>query len=80
MNDGKPVLSTSTPLRKPIPRLAIAATAIAGQMFQPYSTVSKASTIPDAPMTEPIERSNSPPIINRQIAAARMPSWAETSR
>ena len=35
---------------------------------------------PAKPIIEPIERSNSPAIISSATAAARMPSWAETSR
>ena len=33
-----------------------------------------------APIIEPIDRSNSPPIISIAAATAMMPSWAETSR
>ena len=36
--------------------------------------------MPAKPIIEPIERSNSPAIISSATAAARMPSWAETSR
>ena len=36
--------------------------------------------MPDAPIIEPIDRSNSPPIISRQTAIARMPSSADTCR
>ena len=35
---------------------------------------------PAAPIIEPIERSNSPPIISIEAATAMMPSCAETSR
>ena len=34
--------------------------------------------MPDAPIIEPIERSNSPPIMSRQTAIERMPSSAAT--
>ena len=37
-------------------------------------------TMPAKPIIEPIDRSNSPPIIRSATAAARMPSSAETCR
>src|SRR5918996_4022599 len=50
------------------------------QSGQPYCTAGIAMITPAAPIMEPIERSNSPPIINIEAATAMMPSWAETSR
>ena len=56
------------------------AAAIAGQMGQPLSVVRIAMVMPLAPMIEPMERSNSPPIMSSATATARMPSSALTSR
>src|SRR5919106_6081230 len=47
---------------------------------QPYCTAGMAMMTPAAPIIEPIERSNSPPIISMQAATAMIPSCAETSR
>ena len=50
------------------------------QSGQPQCTAGIAMIIPAAPIIEPIERSNSPPIISIEAATAMMPSWADTSR
>ena len=50
------------------------------QSGQPHCTAGIAMITPAAPIIEPIERSNSPPIISIEAATAMMPSWAETSR
>ena len=46
----------------------------------PSSTASMAMTMPVRPIMEPIERSNSPPIISKATATARIPSSALTCR
>jgi hypothetical protein len=80
MKEGRPVRSTSRPLIAPTLSANRSDTASAGQMFQLCSETSKATIIPLAPIIEPIERSNSPPIISRQTASERMPSSAATCR
>ena len=50
------------------------------QSGQPHCTAGIAMITPAAPIIEPIDRSNSPPIISIAAATAMMPSWAETSR
>ena len=50
------------------------------QIGQPQAMVGMAMRMPAKPIIEPTERSNSPAIINSDTAAAKMPSWAETSR
>ncbi len=52
---------------------------MAAHTGQPYSATGMAMTMPAAPIIEPIDRSNSPPIISSAAATARMPSCAETS-
>ncbi len=80
MNDGSRCAARGYPLKTPNRRAKASDASIASQMFQPYSTLSSAKIMPQAPIIEPIERSNSPPIISSATATARMPSWAATSR
>ena len=80
MNDGNSVRSTRYPLKTPSRRANASDASIASQTFQPNSTLSNAKMMPHAPIAEPIDRSNSPPIISNATATARMPSWAATSR
>ena len=50
------------------------------QSGQPHCTAGIAMITPAAPIIEPIDRSNSPPIISIEAATAMIPSWADTSR
>ena len=81
MKDGSLVLITSAPLKAPISSESTRATATAGQNDQPKPPPASAVTstmivIPAKPTIDPIERSNSPAIINRATATARIPRGA----
>jgi hypothetical protein len=80
MNDGSLVHTTTSPFRNPATSEKAIAIRMAAHRGQPYSTLSRAITMPLAPMIDPIDRSNSPAIISRQTATARMPSSEATSR
>ena len=80
MNDGNPVLITRYPLNNPDATAKTTTASSAAQRFQPYCTARIVINIPLAPMIEPTDRSNSPPIINSATATARMPNSAATSR
>jgi hypothetical protein len=80
MNDGSLVQTTTSPFRNPATSENAIAITIAAQSGQPYSMLSMAITMPLAPMIDPIDRSNSPAIISRDTATARMPSSEATAR
>src|SRR3954453_9959607 len=78
MKLGSRVLTTVTPLRKPIAIPNRRQTTIAGQMFQPYFVVRMPSSNPELPIITPAERANSPPIMSSATGTATMPSYAAT--
>ena len=80
MKEGSLVRTTSSPFSAPMMSEMISAIRIASHMFMPYWTESMAMIIPEEPIREPTERSNSPPIISRATATDRMPSSAAISR
>ena len=85
MNDGSLVVTTSTPLKNPVARVISRATPIAGRIVHPNPPASTGVTsimiaIPPNPTSEPTDRSNSPAIISRATAIARIPSGAARLR
>ena len=70
MNEGRWVRTTMSPLRKPI----VSATAKARRTLSVIGTwkviVGSAITMPEKPIIEPSERSNSPPIISSAAPTA----------
>jgi hypothetical protein len=52
---------------------------IAAHIGQPYVTESSAMTMPEKPIIEPTDRSNSPAIISRQAPTAMIMNCAETT-
>ena len=74
MNEGSRVWMTICPLMAPISaaNTIVAAIAIGSGRWASTSAAAKAS--PAKAIIEPIERSNSPPIIRRAAAIARIPS------
>ena len=77
MNDGSPVRTVMIPLIRPtsIPKIRTRASMIHGLI--PNRVVPIARIMELAPITEPIERSNSPAIIRTPTASAMIPSSAE---
>ena len=65
---------------KPMTRANTRARMTPTQKFRPSWVAVSAAMMLLAPMMEPTERSNSPAIMSRATATARMPSWAATSR
>ena len=53
---------------------------IPSQTGSPYVVTQMPMTIPAKPMSEPTDRSNSPPIISSATAVPTIPTWAATSR
>ena len=80
MNEGRPVRTTTMPLIQPTPAATAKARMMHSHKGQPQITAGMASTTPAAPIIEPTDRSNSPPIISSAAATAMMPSCADTSR
>ena len=85
MNDGNLVVTTSAPLPNPMSKASTNDTMTASHIDQPKPPASVGVTrimmdMPVNPTIEPIERSNSPPIINRHTAIAMMPSGAARLR
>ena len=80
MNDGSPVRTTSRPFTTPRTVVRTIAMRIDSQIGRPSSVTPTPMTIPAKPTSEPIDRSNSPAIISRATAVARIPTWAATSR
>ena len=80
MNDGRPLLITIRPLTQPTAQAIAKASRMHSQSGQPHCAAGIAMITPAAPIIEPIDKSNSPPIISIEAATAMMPSWADTSR
>ena len=72
MKLGNPVLITSQPLNAPIAMHTEKVTMIASHTGQPKLTDSSAIIIPEKPIIEPTDRSNSPAIIRRPAPTAIM--------
>ena len=53
---------------------------IPAQTGSPYVVTQMPMTIPAKPISEPIDRSNSPPIISSATAVPTIPTCAATSR
>ena len=85
MNDGSFVRTTSHPLMKPVVNASTSARPTPGSSDQPRPPASTGVTaimiaIPEKPRIEPIDRSNSPAIISRATATARIPRGAARLR
>merc|ERR1711991_364165 len=80
MNEGKPVLTTIIPLKYPIKTAIANAKVILIHNGQPQYIAGIAIQIPANPIIEPIDKSNSPPIINIAAAIAIIPKFADTSK
>ncbi len=81
MNDGSFVAITKAPLKNPIRSAKTSATRIAGHTLQPNpppedGVTSTMIVMPANPRIEPIERSNSPPIMSKATPTASIPSGA----
>ena len=80
MKEGSPVRTTAYPFRKPITRQSANVAAMAGHTGQPKWVVKSMIDIPAAPTIDPIERSNSPPIIRSATPTDRIPRGAAAFR
>src|SRR6266545_2727832 len=73
INDGSLVQTTTSPFRNPATSENAIATRIAAHSGQPYSTLSMAITTPLAPIIDPIDRPNLPPMVKNP----RLPATSE---
>ena len=80
INEGRPVLTTIIPLKYPIKTAIANAKVILIHNGQPQYIAGIAIQIPANPIIEPIDKSNSPPIINIAAAIAIIPKFADTSK
>ncbi len=80
MNDGSPVRTTMKPFMTPRSVVSTSEMRIPAQTGRPYVVTQMPMTIPAKPMSEPIDRSNSPPIISSATAVPTIPTCAATSR
>ena len=76
INDGSPVLSTMEPFTAPTRAAKINVIGIAKTKGSPKVTTQEPKIRPAKAIIDPIERSNSPPIISIAAPIAKMPSWA----
>ena len=85
MNDGSFVAITIVPLNRPVVRANSREIPTAGHRAHPkpppvVGVTRTMITIPENPMIEPTDRSNSPAIMSSATATARMPSGAALLR
>ena len=78
INDGSPLLTTMIPFMYPMVRTIIRVKIAANGMAMSASMVNRVTDILENPIKEPIERSNSPPIIRSVTPTARIPISEET--
>ena len=76
MKEGRRVLMTIWPFTAPIKPAKRKVATIAASSGKSPTTISAPKTRPAKAIIEPIERSNSPPIISNAAAMARIPSCA----
>ena len=74
MNDGRPVRNTTAPLAMPISAATPSVSGMAKISGNPAFTTSAPKIMPAKATIDPIDRSNSPPIISMAAAMAKMPS------
>ena len=80
INEGRPVLTTRIPLKYPTSTAIAKAKMILVHKGQPQYIAGIAIQIPAKPIIDPIDKSNSPPIISIAAAIAIIPRFADTSK
>ena len=80
INEGKPVLTTINPFKNPN-KITINNVSNAAEVIEKCAcTVSKVIVILEKPIIEPMDKSNSPLIINKVTPIANMPISDETCK